>query len=123
MVSRPTLEGAAGGRPGVPAKSASGLEQLSDCSTTIKKGGFWSISILLKLRRRGEVQNQHHLEAFAFCATVDAIRKAQGKSNPEDRPFGSMERMLAEVDVIEDTLRMLGVVPDAIHDLPDRPTE
>jgi hypothetical protein len=43
---------------------------------------------------------------------------AQGKMMPEDLPVGSMERMLAEVDVIRDTLRMLAIVPDAA----ERPT-
>ncbi|EIM99505.1 hypothetical protein WQE_18674 [Paraburkholderia hospita] len=51
-----------------------------------------------------------HLEALAFCATVEVIRKAQGKVNPDDLPSGSMERMLAEVDLINDTLRFLGIV-------------
>lgn len=50
-----------------------------------------------------------HLEAIAFCAAVNAIRKAKGKVNPEQLPYGSLERMLAEVDVITDTLRMLGL--------------
>ncbi|WP_091790085.1 hypothetical protein [Paraburkholderia steynii] len=50
-----------------------------------------------------------HLEAMAFCATVDVIRKAKGKRCPEDFPMGSIARMLAEVDVISDTLRMLGI--------------
>jgi len=51
--------------------------------------------------------------------TVDVIRKAQGKVMPEDLPAGSMERMLASVEVLEDTLRMLGIVPDAITGLED----
>jgi hypothetical protein len=55
------------------------------------------------------VQNKNHLEIIAFCATVDAIRKAQGKSKPEDLPLGSLERMRAEVDSIQDTFRMLGI--------------
>lgn len=55
-----------------------------------------------------------HLEAIAFCATVKAIRKAQGKLNPEDLPPGSLERMLAEVDVISETLRMLVLDPDLL---------
>jgi len=67
--------------------------------------------------------NDDYLAAFAFCVTVDAIRKAQGKMMPEELPVGSMERMLAEVDVIQDTLRMLGIAPDAVNGLPDRPEE
>jgi hypothetical protein len=31
--------------------------------------------------------------------------------------------MLAEVDVIQDTLRMLGIGRDAVNGLPDRPEE
>jgi hypothetical protein len=50
-----------------------------------------------------------HLEAIAFCATVNAIRKAKGRLNPEELPLGSLERMLAEVDLISDALRMLGL--------------
>ena len=65
------------------------------------------------------MEDNNYLAAFAFCATVDAIRKAQGKKMPEDLPVGSMERMLAEVDVIQDTLRMLGIVPDAVNGLQD----
>ncbi len=42
---------------------------------------------------------------------------------PEDLPVGSMERMLAEVDVIQDTLRMLGIVPDAMKGLQDGSNE
>lgn len=61
------------------------------------------------------MQNNDYLEAFAFCATVDAIRKAQGKTMPEDLPDGSMERILVEIDVIHDTLRMLGIVSDAMR--------
>ncbi|CAN7808002.1 hypothetical protein [Paraburkholderia hospita] len=36
-----------------------------------------------------------HLEALAFCISVDVIRKAKGKPNPKDLEPGSMERMLA----------------------------
>jgi hypothetical protein len=53
-----------------------------------------------------------HFEALAFCISVDVVRKAKGKPNPKDLAQGSMERMLAEVDVIHDTLRMLGIEPD-----------
>jgi hypothetical protein len=42
---------------------------------------------------------------------------------PEDLPVGSKERMLAEVDVIQDTLRMLGIVPDAMKGLQDGPVK
>ncbi|CAB3691128.1 hypothetical protein [Paraburkholderia rhynchosiae] len=65
------------------------------------------------------MEDNDYLAAFALCVTVDAIRKAQGKMMPEDLPIGSMERMLAEVDVIQDTLRMLGIVPDAMKGLQD----
>ncbi|MFM0522672.1 hypothetical protein PQR08_35165 [Caballeronia jiangsuensis] len=63
------------------------------------------------------MEDNDYLAAFAFCVTVDAIRKAQGKNMPEDLPVGSMERMLAEADVIQDTLRMLGIAPDAVNGL------
>lgn len=53
----------------------------------------------------------HHLEAIAFCATVDAIRKAKGKPRAEDLPPGTIARMLAEIDIINDTLCMLGIDP------------
>ncbi|MEX3969703.1 hypothetical protein [Paraburkholderia caribensis] len=56
---------------------------------------------------------QEHLEALAFCATVDVIRAAQGKPHPRDLPQGSAERMQAEIDVIRDAFRMLGLDPDA----------
>jgi hypothetical protein len=49
------------------------------------------------------VEDNDCLAAFAFCVTVDAIREAQGKMMPEELPVGSMERMLAEVDVIQDS--------------------
>ncbi|TXC81037.1 hypothetical protein FRZ40_43355 [Paraburkholderia azotifigens] len=52
-----------------------------------------------------------HLEAIACRATVDAVRKAEGKPRPEDLPRGSIARMLAEIDLISDTLRMLGIDP------------
>lgn len=58
-----------------------------------------------------------HLEALAFCATVEAVRKAQGKANPCDLAPGSIQRMLAEVDLITDTLKMLGIDPvDLLRD-------
>ncbi len=69
------------------------------------------------------MEDNDYLAAFAFCVTVDAIRKAQGKMMPEDLPVGSMERMRAEVDVIQDTLRMLGIVPDATKGLQDGSNE
>jgi hypothetical protein len=34
-----------------------------------------------------------------------------------------MERMLADVDVIQDTFRMLGIAPDAVNGLQDGPEE
>jgi hypothetical protein len=69
------------------------------------------------------VEDNDYLAAFAFCVTVDAIRKAQGKMMPKELPVGSMERMLAEVDVIQETLRMLGIGRDAVNGLPARPEE
>jgi hypothetical protein len=69
------------------------------------------------------VDDNDYLAAFAFCVTVDTIRKAQGKMMPEDLPVGSMERMLAEVDVMQDTLRMLAIAPNAVHGLQDRSEE
>ncbi|MBT2792997.1 hypothetical protein [Paraburkholderia strydomiana] len=69
------------------------------------------------------MEDNDYLAAFAFCVTVDAIRKAQGKMTPEDLPVGSMERMQAEVEVIEDTLRMLGIAPDAANGFQDGPEE
>lgn len=65
------------------------------------------------------MEDNDNLAAFAFCVTVDAIRKAQGKTMPEDLPVGSIERMLAEVELIQNTLRMLGIVPDAVKGLQD----
>ncbi|MDR6376362.1 hypothetical protein [Paraburkholderia caledonica] len=69
------------------------------------------------------MEDNDYLAAFAFCVTVDAIRKAQGKMMPEDLPVGSMERIQAEVDLIEDTLRMLGIAPDAANGFQDGPEE
>ncbi|MFM0196145.1 hypothetical protein PQQ65_23885 [Paraburkholderia strydomiana] len=69
------------------------------------------------------MEDNDYLAAFAFCVTVDAIRKAQGKMMPKELPVGSMERMLAEVDVIQETLRMLGIGRDAVNGLPARPEE
>ncbi|MFM0523797.1 hypothetical protein [Paraburkholderia strydomiana] len=69
------------------------------------------------------MEDNDYLAAFAFCVTVDAIRKAQGKMMPEDLPVGSMERMQAEVDLIEDTLRMLGIASDAANGFQDGPEE
>ncbi|OWJ61675.1 hypothetical protein [Paraburkholderia caledonica] len=69
------------------------------------------------------MEDNDYLAAFAFCVTVDAIRKAQGKMMPEDLPVGSMERMQAEVDLIEDTLRMLGIAADAANGFQDGPEE
>ncbi|MGY6154285.1 hypothetical protein [Paraburkholderia graminis] len=69
------------------------------------------------------MEDNDYLAAFAFCVTVDAIRKAQGKMKPEDLPAGSMERMLAEVELIQDTLRMLGITPDAVNGFQDGPEE
>lgn len=54
--------------------------------------------------------NSRHLETIAFCQTVDAIRKAQGKHRPENFPPGSLARMLAEVELISDTVRMLALI-------------
>jgi 8-oxo-dGTP diphosphatase len=73
--------------------------------------------------QREYVEDNDYLAAFAFCVTVDAIRKAQGKMMPKELPVGSMERMLAEVDVIQETLRMLGIGRDAVNGLPARPEE
>jgi hypothetical protein len=53
------------------------------------------------------------LEAFAFCAMVDAIRKAQGRDDPADFEAGSPRRAQAEIDLIRDTLRMMGIDPDS----------
>jgi len=50
--------------------------------------------------------------------TVDVVRKAKGKPNPEEFPLGSRERALAEADVVRDTLQMLGIDPDDLGDLP-----
>ncbi|RKT13710.1 hypothetical protein B0G69_6893 [Paraburkholderia sp. RAU2J] len=52
------------------------------------------------------------LEAFAFCAMVDVIRKAQGREDPAAFEAGSLERAWAEIDLIRDTLRMIGIDPD-----------
>jgi hypothetical protein len=52
------------------------------------------------------------LEAFAFCGMVDAIRKAQGREDPAAFEAGSLERARAELDLIRDTLRMIGIDPD-----------
>ena len=53
------------------------------------------------------------LEAFAFCAMVDAIRKAQGRDDPAAFEPGSPRRLRAEIDLIRDTLRMMGIDPDS----------
>ncbi|MFM0055008.1 hypothetical protein [Paraburkholderia phytofirmans] len=52
------------------------------------------------------------LEAFAFCAMVDTIRKAQGRDDPAAFEPGSPQRAQAEIDLIRDTLRMMGIDPD-----------
>lgn len=52
------------------------------------------------------------LEAFAFCAMVDVIRKAQGRDDPAAYEAGSPRRAQAEIDLIRDTLRMMGIDPD-----------
>ncbi|WP_167334034.1 hypothetical protein [Paraburkholderia dilworthii] len=56
------------------------------------------------------MEDNDYLAAFAFCVTVDAIRKAQGKMMPEDLPVGSMERMLA-------------IAPNAVNGLQDEAEE
>jgi hypothetical protein len=53
------------------------------------------------------------LEAFAFCAMVDAIRKAQGRGHPSEYEAGSIQRAQAELELIRDTLRMIGIEPDS----------
>lgn len=60
---------------------------------------------------------------MAFCETVDAIRKAQVKPRPEDLPTGSLARMLADVERISDTLRMLGIDMDDLSTVDMRHTD
>ncbi|MFM0172141.1 hypothetical protein PQR33_22755 [Paraburkholderia sediminicola] len=52
------------------------------------------------------------LEAFAFCAMVDAVRKAQGRDDPAAFEAGTPQRAQAEIELIRDTLRMIGIEPD-----------
>jgi hypothetical protein len=51
-------------------------------------------------------------EAQAFEKTVRVIRKAQGKKNPEDFPYGSSEWQEADEAYVRDLLRAMGENPD-----------
>jgi hypothetical protein len=59
-------------------------------SSAIKKGEIRSISSLLQSLTERIRGGQRYLAAFAFCVTVDAIRKAQGKMMQEELPVGSI---------------------------------
>jgi hypothetical protein len=55
-------------------------------------------------------------EAQALENTVRAIRKAQGKSNPEDFPYGSQEWHEADEAYLRDLLRAMGEDPENLED-------
>ncbi|CAG4919313.1 hypothetical protein [Paraburkholderia saeva] len=50
-------------------------------------------------------------EAQALENMVRVVRKAQGKKNPEDCSYGSLEWQAVEEDYLEDLLRALGGDP------------
>ena len=54
--------------------------------------------------------------AMALEHAVRAIRKAQGKKNPEDCVMRSREWASVEEDFLNDLLRTMGGEPDACED-------
>ena len=55
-------------------------------------------------------------EARALEASIRAIRKAQGKKNPEDFPPRSPECLVAMNEFVRDVCRVLGIDPDTLGD-------
>jgi hypothetical protein len=53
-----------------------------------------------------------HRESQALGESIEAIRKAAGKKNPDDFPAGTSEWQDACDDFARDMLRALGVDPD-----------
>jgi hypothetical protein len=53
-----------------------------------------------------------HAESRSIGLTVAAMRKAQGKHNPNDFPIGSPEFEALEMEFLEDVLRFMGADPD-----------
>jgi hypothetical protein len=59
-----------------------------------------------------------YLQARALALSVAAIRKAQGKKNPDDYPIGSPGWLEVGEDFARDVLRALSGDPDNLdHDL------
>jgi hypothetical protein len=59
-----------------------------------------------------------YLQARALALSVAAIRKAQGKKNPDDYPIGSPGWLEVDEDFARDVLRAIGGDPDNLdHDL------
>lgn len=54
-------------------------------------------------------------EAQALESSVRVVRKAQGKKNPEDFPYGSPAWHEADEDYMRDLLRALGGNPDEVR--------
>jgi hypothetical protein len=54
-------------------------------------------------------------EAMALEMTVRATRRAQGKKNPEDFPYGSPEWHEADEDYMRDLYRATGGDPDDLE--------
>jgi hypothetical protein len=53
-----------------------------------------------------------HGESQSVGLTVAALRKAQGKRNPNDFPVGSPEFEVLEVEFLQDVLAFLGDDPN-----------
>jgi len=56
-------------------------------------------------------------EVAAVTSTVRALRRAQGKLNPEDVAFGSPEWDAIAADFTRDVYRAMGGDPDALTPL------
>lgn len=55
-------------------------------------------------------------EARALEASIRAIRRAQGKKNPEDFPRHSPESFAAMNEFVRDVCRVLEIDPDTLGD-------
>jgi hypothetical protein len=55
-------------------------------------------------------------EAQALENTIRIVRRAQGKKNPEDFPYGSPAWHEADEDYMRDLLRAMGGDPDEIEE-------
>ena len=54
-----------------------------------------------------------HRESQALGESIEAMRKAAGKKNPDDFPVGTPEWRDACDDFARDIVRVLGIDPDA----------